>query len=356
MIKTKGYAALSQEGARSGEGLVPYEFERREPGAHDVVIKILYCGICHSDIHQARNEWSSWATPHYPMVPGHEIVGRIERVGSHVKNFKVGDLAGVGCMVDSCHDCPSCHTNEEQYCQKGATYTYNSPDKNIPGSFTKGGYSDCIVVDESFALHVPTNLELSHVAPLLCAGVTTYAPLKRWHAGKGKKVGILGLGGLGHIALKIAHAMGAEVTLFTTSEKKREEAIRLGADHVIISKDPKAMAHCANQLDLILDTISGEHEINAYISLLKLDGVMVIIGLPEHPLPLDTVRLLGPRRILTGSLIGGIAETQEMLDFCAKHNIVSDTEIIAAHQINEAYERILKQDVKYRFVIDMATL
>lgn len=356
MIKTKGYAALSEKGAHSSEGLVPYEFERREPGEHDVLIKILYCGICHSDIHQARNEWSSWAIANYPMVPGHEIVGKVERVGSKVTQFKVGDLAGVGCMVDSCQKCPCCEAHEEQYCREGGTFTYNSPDKNMPGCFTQGGYSDCIVVNENFTLHVPSNLELSHVAPLLCAGITTYSPLKRWNAQKGKKVGVLGLGGLGHMAIKLANAMGAEVFLFTTSEKKREEALRLGAHHVVLSTDAKAMENCACQLDLILDTISGNHDINPYLSLLKLDAVMVMIGIPEEAVALKTVQLVGPRRILTGSLIGGIAETQEMLDFCAEHNIVSDIELISVDKINEAYERVLKQDVRYRFVIDMSSL
>ncbi len=349
-IKTKGYAARSNT-----SGLAPFDFERREPGEHDVLIKILYCGICHSDIHQARNEWE-WAPANYPMVPGHEIVGKVERVGKNVKNFKVGDLAGVGCMVDSCRDCSCCEKGQEQFCENGATFTYNSPDKHEPGSVTRGGYSDHIVVNEDFVLQVPKNLTLSHVAPLLCAGITTYSPLKHWKVQKGQKVGILGLGGLGHMAIKIAHAFGAEVILFTTSEKKREDALRLGAHHVVISTDSKAMEHYASQLDVILDTISGQHDINTYLRLLKMDGVMVLIGAPEKPLTLKVDALMGPRRHLTTSLIGGVKETQEMLDFCSKHNIVSDVEIIPIQQVNEAYERILKQDVKYRFVIDMASL
>ena len=280
----------------------------------------------------------------------------MEHVGKNVTHFKVGDLAGVGCMVDSCKDCSCCEKGQEQFCHKGATFTYNSPDKHQTGSVTQGGYSDTIVVDKSFVLHIPKNLTLSHVAPLLCAGITTYSPLKHWKVQKGQKVGILGLGGLGHMAIKLAHAFGAEVVLFTTSEKKREEALRLGAKHVVISTDPKAMAQYANQLDLILDTISGDHNINTYLALLKMDGVMVLIGVPENPLSLRVDALMGPRRILTTSLIGGIAETQEMLDFCSKHNIVSDVEIIPIQKINEAYERVLKQDVKYRFVIDMASL
>lgn len=348
-IKTKGYAA-----PHAKSPLAPFEFERREPTAHDVLIKILYCGICHSDIHKVNNEWD-WTPSHYPLLPGHEIVGKVEQVGSAVKKFKTGDIVGVGCMVDSCRDCACCEKNQEQFCQKGATFTYDSEDKHQPGSFTFGGYSSEIVVNEDFVLHVPSNLNLSHVAPLLCAGITTYSPLKRW-VKKGDKVGILGLGGLGHMAIKIAHALGAEVTLFTTSESKREDGLRLGAHHVVISTDAKAMAQCANQLDIILDTISNVHDINAYLALLKMDGVMVLIGAPEKPLPLQVSALMAPRRLLTSSLIGGIAETQEMLDFCSEHNIVSDVEIIPIQQVNEAYKRVLSQDVKYRFVIDMASL
>jgi uncharacterized zinc-type alcohol dehydrogenase-like protein len=348
-IKTKGYAARDAKAP-----LTPYEFERREPTAHDVAIKILYCGICHSDIHKVNNEWD-WTPSHYPLIPGHEIVGKVEHVGSAVTKFKVGDIVGVGCMVDSCRDCACCKQEQEQFCQNGATFTYDSPDKHQPGKFTFGGYSNGIVVDENFVLHVPSNLNLSHVAPLLCAGITTYSPLKRW-VKKGDKVGVLGLGGLGHMAIKIAHALGAEVTLFTTSESKREDGLRLGAHHVVISTDAKAMAQYANQLDMILDTISNVHDINAYLALLKMDGVMVLVGAPEKPLSLKVDALMGPRRLLTTSLIGGLAETQEMLDFCSKHNIVSDVEIIPIQQVNEAYKRVLSQDVKYRFVIDMASL
>lgn len=350
MIKTKSYAAYD-----ATSPLKPHAFERREPGAHDVVINILYCGVCHSDIHKVHNEWA-WNPTQYPIVPGHEIVGKVERVGAAVRRIRAGDVVGVGCMVDSCQDCATCDAGQEQFCENGATFTYNSVDKHDPNLYTKGGYSDHIVVDEKFVLQIPSKLELSHVAPLLCAGITTYSPLKYWDVQKGQKVGILGLGGLGHMAIKLANAFGAEVILFTTSENKREEAKRLGAHHVVNSTDSEAMKKHVNQLDLILDTISAEHDINAYLSLLKMDGVMVMIGVPEKPLSLNVEQLLAPRRILTGSLIGGIAETQEMLSFCAEHNIVSDVEIIPIQQINEAYERILKQDVKYRFVIDMSSL
>ena len=355
MIKAKAYAALDEATAHSMNALVPYTFERREPGDHDVVIKIRYSGICHSDIHKVRNEWASWYPTTYPIVPGHEIVGVVEQVGALVKKFKVGDIAGVGCMVDACRTCACCSVDQEQFCEKGAIFTYDSPDAQGPGLMTYGGYADCIVVNEDFGLHVPSNLDLTAVAPLLCAGITTYSPLKRWLK-KGHKVGVLGLGGLGHMAIKLAKAMGGEVTLFTTSLKKRAEGLRLGADHVVISKDQAAMTGQAYQLDLIIDTISGDHDINAYLALLKLDGVMVMLGIPENALPLNVVQLVAPRRILTASLIGGIAETQEMLDFCGEHNIVSDVEIIPIQQVNEAYERVLKQDVKYRFVIDMSTL
>lgn len=348
-IHTKGYAANEAKGE-----LAYYEFERREPTDQDVVIKILYCGICHSDIHKVNNEWD-WTPSHYPLVPGHEIVGKVEQIGRAVKNFKVGDIVGVGCMVDACRHCSCCEKGQEQFCQEGATFTYGSPDKHEPGCFTFGGYSDAVVVNENFVLHIPSNLTLSHVAPLLCAGITTYSPLKRW-VKKGQKVGVLGLGGLGHMAIKIARAMDADVTLFTTSEKKREDALRLGAHHVVISTDLNAMRVQANQLDVVLDTIANVHDINAYLSLLKLDGVMVLIGVPEEPLALKVDALMGPRRLLTTSLIGGIAETQEMLDFCSKHNIVSDVEVISIQQVNEAYKRVLNQDVKYRFVIDMASL
>ncbi len=355
MIKTKAYAALTEVTAHTPNALVVYDFERREPGAHDIVIKIHYCGICHSDIHKVRNEWASWSPTTYPIVPGHEIVGVVERIGLDVKKFKVGDLAGVGCMVNTCRTCGNCAANEEQFCEQGVTFTYNSPDPHGPGIMTYGGYSDRIVVNEDFGLHVPSNLDLAAVAPLLCAGITTYSPLKRWLK-KGQRVGILGLGGLGHMAIKLAKAMGGEVTLFTTSSKKYAEGLRLGADHVVIATDPTARMAQANQFHLLIDTISGDHDINAYLGLLKLDGVMVMLGLPEKDLALKVARLAAPRRILTASLIGGILETQEMLDFCAVHNIVSDIELIAIQDVNIAYERVLKHDVKYRFVIDMSTL
>lgn len=351
MIKAKGYAAYN-----SVDGLSSYTFERREPQARDVVIKILFCGICHSDIHMARNEWA-WAGVQYPMVPGHEIVGVVERVGADVSQYKIGDTVGVGCLVESCKHCHTCEHEQEQFCPE-AVYTYNGADKYLgDNARTMGGYSSTIVVREDFVLHVPFSKEkLASVAPLLCAGITTYSPLKRWGVTLGKKVGVLGLGGLGHMAIKIARALGAEVTLFTTSPSKREDALRLGAHHVVFSTDKNAMEDCAGSLDFILDTISNQHDINNYLSLLKLDGVLVFVGLPEKALSLDIASIISPRKILTGSLIGGLAETQEMLNFCSEHDITSDIELIPIQQVNEAYERVLKQDVKYRFVIDMSSL
>jgi len=334
--------------------LAPFSFERRDPGPNDVRIDILYCGICHSDIHTARGEWNNHD---FPVVPGHEIVGKVVAVGAEVSQFKVGDLAGVGCMVDSCQHCPSCNAGLEQYCEDGGfTGTYAAPDKKTPGMFTFGGYSKSIVVDQGFVLRVPTGLELAAVAPLLCAGITTYSPLRHWKVGPGSKVGIVGLGGLGHMGLKIAHAMGAEVTLFTTSPNKAEDAKRLGAHHVVISKDADQMASQANTFDFVLDCVSAQHDINAYLAVLKRDGTLVQVGAPPEPLPVAAFNLIMSRKSFAGSLIGGIAETQEMLDFCAKHNIVSDIEMISIDQINEAYERVISSDVKYRFVIDMQSL
>ncbi len=333
----------------------PTSINRRSVTDRDVQIEILYCGICHSDLHQARDEWNSVMPTVYPCVPGHEIVGRVTAVGKGVTTFKAGDRVGVGCMVDSDHSCPNCKANLEQFCPN-SVFTYNSPDKHGAAPVTYGGYSESIVVDERFVLRIPENLELSATAPLLCAGITTYSPLKRGNVGPGKKVGIVGLGGLGHMGVKIAKAMGAKVVVFSTSPSKVEDAKRLGADDVILSKDPKAMQAQAGTFDFILDCVSAKHDINAYLNMLGLDGELTLVGAPEEPLEVSAFALLFGRKRLSGSLIGGIAETQEMLDFCGKHNITADVEVIGAQQINDAYERLLKGDVKYRFSIDMASL
>jgi len=348
LIKSKAYAASD-----ATSPLAPFEIDRREPGPEDVEIEILYCGVCHSDLHTARNEWKNTL---YPSVPGHEIVGRVRAVGNAVRKFRVGDLAGVGCMVDSCGHCHSCHDGEEQYCENGFTGTYNGP--VFGGENTYGGYSQMIVAKESFVLKIShAEKDLASVAPLLCAGITTYSPLRHWKAGPGKRVGIVGLGGLGHMGVKIANAMGAHVTLFTTSPSKVEDGKRLGAHEVCISNNPAEMARHANQLDFILNTVAAPHDLDAYLNLLKRDGTMTLVGAPAEPHPSPGVfNLIFKRRQLAGSLIGGIRETQEMLDFCAKHGIVSDIETIPMDYINTAYERMLKSDVKYRFVIDMATL
>jgi uncharacterized zinc-type alcohol dehydrogenase-like protein len=348
MNPVKAYAAASAESPLS-----PLQIERRAPGPGDVQIEILYCGVCHSDLHTARNEWKNTL---YPSVPGHEIVGRVVALGDQVRRFKVGDLAGVGCMVDSCGHCSSCHEGEEQYCENGFTGTYNGP--VFGGENTFGGYSQSIVVAEHFVLHIKHPQEqLASVAPLLCAGITTYSPLKHWGAGPGKRVGIVGLGGLGHMGVKIAHAMGAQVVLFTTSPGKREDGLKLGADEVCISTDPVQMASYANQLDLIINTVAAPHDLDAYLQLLKKNGTQVLVGAPAEPHPPGQVfNLIFKRRQLAGSLIGGIPETQEMLDFCAEHGLVSDIELIPMDYINTAYVRMLKSDVKYRFVIDMQTL
>ncbi|MEI6946477.1 NAD(P)-dependent alcohol dehydrogenase [Paraflavisolibacter sp. H34] len=348
--KTKEVKAFGTEAADAA--LQALNIQRRTPTPHDVEIEILYCGVCHSDLHTARNEWHFTT---YPCVPGHEIVGRIVRVGSHVSKFKEGDLAAVGCLVDSCRDCQYCKEGLEQYCEQGNVQTYNSPDKFL-GTATYGGYSESIVVDESFVLRVPENLDLAATAPLLCAGITTYSPLKHWKVGPGQKVGVVGLGGLGHMAVKIAKAMGAEVIVFTTSPSKVEDAKRLGADDVVLSKDEAQMAKYAGKLHFIVDAVAAEHDINAYLNQLRVDGSLALVGAPEQPLLVAAFSLIPYRRNLAGSMIGGIAETQEMLDFCGQHNIVSDIEMIDIQQINEAYERMLKGDVKYRFVIDMASL
>lgn len=350
MSKARAYAAYNPE-----EPLAPFDFERRAVGPRDVQFDILFCGVCHSDLHTARGEWPGTV---YPVVPGHEIVGKVTAVGAEVKNFKQGDLAGVGCLVDSCQSCPSCADQLEQYCDKGGmVFTYNSPDRHMPGKMTYGGYSTQMVVDEKFVLKVSPKLDLAGVAPLLCAGITTYSPLRHWNVGKGSKVGIVGLGGLGHMGLKFAHAFGAETVLFTTSAGKTADAKRLGADDVVISKDEEQMKKHLNSFDFILNTVAASHNLDAYTSLLKREGTLCLVGVPEHPHPSPNVgNLIFRRRQIAGSLIGGTKETQEMLDFCAEHNIVSDIELINIEQIDEAYERMLKSDVKYRFVIDTASL
>lgn len=344
---TKAFAAHAAD-----KPLGPLDIQRRDPKPSDVEIEILFCGVCHSDLHIARNEWGGTT---YPVVPGHEILGRVTRVGSGVTRFKAGDLAAVGCMVDSCRTCESCKHDLEQFCLNGATYTYNSPDSHL-GGMTYGGYSQRVVCDEAFTLRVPTNLDPAAAAPLLCAGITTYSPLRRWGAGPGKRVGIVGLGGLGHMGVKFSRALGAHTVLFTTSAGKVEDGKRLGAHEVVISKDADAMAQHAKSFDLIIDTVSADHDLNAYLNMLKLDGALVLVGVPPSPQPVHTFGLIAPRRTLAGSLIGGIAETQEMLDFCGEQGIQCEIERIRMDQINEAYERMLRSDVKYRFVIDMASL
>ncbi|GAA4454593.1 NAD(P)-dependent alcohol dehydrogenase [Nibrella saemangeumensis] len=348
---TKEVKAFGTEAADAP--LNQMHINRRTPTPHDVEIDILFCGVCHSDLHTARSEWGPSL---YPCVPGHEIVGKVVRVGGHVSKFKVGDMVGVGCMVDSCRECQYCQEGLEQYCEPGMTGTYNSPDKHLPGNPTFGGYSESIVVDEHFVLRIPDNLDPAAAAPLLCAGITTYSPLRHWNVGPGQKVGIVGIGGLGHMGIKIAKAMGAQVVAFTTSESKFDEAKRLGADEVVLSKDAEQMAAYRGTLHFVLDCVSAEHDINAYLALLRVDGSLALVGAPEHPLPVAAFSLIPGRKSFAGSMIGGIAETQEMLDFCAGHNIPADIEMIDIQQINEAYERLLKGDVKYRFVIDMASL
>jgi len=347
MLPTLSYAASSAKAP-----LAPYRFERRDPREHDVVIDILYCGVCHSDVHTVRDEWGQGK---YPIVPGHEIIGRVTAVGKGVTKFKVGDMAGVGCMVDSCRECASCKEDLEQFCEKGATFTYASKDRH-DGTVTQGGYSSQVVVDEAFTLHISDKLDPAAAAPLLCAGITTYSPLKHWKVGKGSKVGVVGLGGLGHMALKLAHAFGATVVQFTTSESKRADALRLGADDVVLSNNAEQMKAHAGTFDFILDTVSAKHDLDVYLQMLKREGTMTLVGVPDKPAELAAGALIFGRRSLAGSLIGGIAETQEMLDFCAEHGIVSEIEKIDIQNINEAYERMLKSDVKYRFVIDMASL
>jgi uncharacterized zinc-type alcohol dehydrogenase-like protein len=345
-LKSHGYAAHSKTSP-----LVPFAFDRRDPGPSDVVVEIAYSGICHSDIHQVRDEWGGSL---YPIVPGHEIVGHVTAVGPAVTKFKIGDRAGVGVLVDSCRVCDNCRADEQQYCLKGAVETYNKRD--YAGNLTFGGYSNNIVVDEAYVHTIAPTLDLAAVAPLLCAGITTYSPLRHWKVGPGSKVGIVGLGGLGHMGLKFAHSFGAHVVLFTTSESKIDDAKRLGADEVVITKDPAQMAKHAGSLDFILDCVSASHDLNAYLGLLRLNGTLCLVGLPEQPLPVAPFSVVANRRSLAGSGIGGMVQTQEMLDYCAEENIVSDIELTTVDKLAEAYERVVKADVKYRFVIDMASL
>lgn len=349
MNKARAYSAAS-----ATSPLAPTSITRRDPTENDVQLEILFCGICHSDLHQVRNEWSGVMPTVYPCVPGHEIVGRVTKVGSAVTKFKVGDIGAVGCMVDSDRTCPECREGLEQFCPN-VTLTYNFPDKHT-GGITYGGYSDSIVVDERFVLRVPANLDLAGAAPLLCAGITTFSPLHHWGVTKGKKVGIVGLGGLGHMGVKFAHALGAHVVLFTTSPGKKDDALRLGADEVVISRNADEMAKHTGSFDFILDAVSADHDINAFIALLRRDGNLTLVGAPEKPLAVAAFNLLFGRKSLSGSPIGGLPETQEMLDFCGTHNITADVEVIPIQKVNEAYERLLKADVKYRFSIDMASL
>jgi uncharacterized zinc-type alcohol dehydrogenase-like protein len=349
-VTTKAYAAKSATAP-----LAPHTITRRDPLPTDVQIDILYCGVCHSDLHQVRDEWHDAAPTVYPCVPGHEIVGRVTKVGKDVTKFKAGDLAAVGCMVESCRTCSSCKQGLENYCLSFPTLTYNGHDKHS-GGMTYGGYSDRIVVDEAFTLRVSDKLDLAATAPLLCAGITTYSPLRHWKVGKGQKVGVVGLGGLGHMGVKFAHAFGAHTVLFTTSPGKIEDGKRLGADEVVVSKNADEMKKHTGSFDFILDCVSADHDINSYLQLIKLDGTLCLVGAPEKPLPVAAFNMLMPRKQFAGSGIGGIAETQEMLDFCAERGITSDVEMIPIQKINDAYERLVKGDVKYRFVIDMASL
>ena len=346
MTQTVGYAAMS-----ASAPLTRYDFTRRDPGPKDVVVEIAYCGICHSDIHQVRDEWGGSI---YPMVPGHEIVGTVTAVGAEVTRFKAGDLAGVGVMVDSCKICANCKADEESYCEKGFVGTYNA--KDYAGEMAQGGYASNIVVEDRYVHSISPKLDLAGVAPLLCAGITTYSPLRHWKVGPGSKVGIVGLGGLGHMGLKFAHSFGASVTLFTTSAGKEADARRLGADEVVITKDPDAMTAHKGKFDFVLDCVSAPHDMNLYLGLLKLNGTLCLVGLPEKELPVSAFSLITNRRSLAGSMIGGMKETQEMLDYCAEHNIVSDYEMTSVDKLDAAYERVVKSDVKYRFVIDMKTL
>lgn len=347
MISVKGYAAMSAK-----ENLAPWSFQRREVGPHDVQFDILFCGVCHSDLHQIRDDWFKGI---FPMVPGHEIVGKIVKVGSHVNKFKVGDIAGTGCMVDSCRTCDNCKEGLEQYCLNGSSMTYNGFEQD-KRTITYGGYSNTIVVNEDFVLHINKKLNLAAVAPLLCAGITTYSPLRHWKVGKGDKLAVLGLGGLGHMAVKFGVAFGAEVTVLSTSVKKEADAKKLGAHKFIVTTDPAQVKNVRNSFDFILDAVSAPHDFNMYLTLLKTNGVHICVGVPDKPAEIAAFSIISGRKSLAGSSIGGIAETQEMLDYCAEHNIVSDIEIIDIKNITQAYERMIKGDVRYRFVLDMATL
>ncbi len=347
MVNTKGYAAY-----HASDDVKPFEFQRRDTGSRDIKFDILYCGVCHSDLHQVRNEWGNSI---FPMVPGHEIVGRVTEVGNEVTKFKKGDLAGVGCLVDSCRECDNCHKGLEQFCRKGAIGTYNSYEKDGK-TVTYGGYSKQIVVHEDFVLHISDKLPIETVAPLLCAGITTYSPLKHWKVGKGHKVAVVGLGGLGHMAVKFAASFGAEVTLLSTSPNKETDARRLGAHHFELTKNPEHLKKLSSQFDFIIDTVSAPHDYNVYLQMLNTDGVMICVGAPPTPTEILGFNLIGNRRSIAGSLIGGLPETQEMLDYCAENKITSDVEMISIADVNKCYERMLKGDVKYRFVIDMATL
>jgi len=347
MISARSYATQSPTAQ-----LAPFSLQRREPGPHDVLIDILYCGVCHSDIHQARNEWSNSI---YPMVPGHEIVGRVSRVGASVQQFKPGELVGVGTFIDSCRKCSSCLAGLENYCEEGNSQTYNGYERDGKTP-TYGGYSNQIVVDEKYTLHVSDRLDMAGVAPLLCAGITTWSPLREWKVAKGQRLGVLGLGGLGHMAVKFGVALGAEVTMLSGSPSKEKDAKRLGAHHFVLTSDANALKQLRNYFDVIIDTVSGQHDLGAFLSLLKRDGTMVLVGAPPHPVPIPAFSLIPQRKRLVGSCTGGIRETQEMLDFCAEHGIVSDVEVIPMKEINEAYERTINGQVRYRFVIDMATL
>ncbi len=347
MHSSNGYAALDAQSS-----LAPFSFNRREPGATEIAVEVLYCGVCHSALHLVRNEWGNSI---YPMVPGHEIVGRVVAVGSKVTKFKAGGIAAIGVIVDSCRQCSPCKNGEEQYCDEGATLTYAAKDR-VDGTITMGGYASNYVVDERFAHHVPANLELSAVAPLLCAGITTYSPLRHWKVGPGMKVGIVGLGGLGHMALKFAHSFGAHTVQFTTNLRKRDDALRLGVDEVVLSTDAAAMKDHFKSFDFILDCAAAPHSLDPYTALLKQDATMCLVGLPEKFPVVNVGNLIFKRSALAGSMIGGMPETQEMLDYCGAHNITADVEVISIQKINEAYERMLRQDVKYRFVIDLSSL
>jgi uncharacterized zinc-type alcohol dehydrogenase-like protein len=350
MFEAKAYSAAS-----ATSPLARTTIPRRDPTDRDVQIGILFCGVCHSDLHSVRNEWSEFMATTYPIVPGHEIVGRVTKVGPAVTKYKVGDRVAVGCMVDSDHTCPSCRRGMEIYCPN-VTLTFNSPDRHGTAPVTYGGYSDSIVVDERFVLRLPDNLDPAGAAPLLCAGITTYSPLRHWKAGEGRKVGVVGIGGLGHLGVKFARAFGAHVVAFTTSPKKKEDALRLGAHEAVVSRDPAEMNRHAGSFDFILDTVSADHDVNQYVNLLAVDGNLTLVGAPPKPLAVSSLGLIMGRRSLSGSAIGGVAQTQEMLDFCGRHGLTADVEVIPIQKVNEAYERLLRSDVKYRFSIDMASL